>query len=111
MGRYDMVLHLVTAADGAEAHFNPSLASTARRDSFDEPAPEPAADELARARGAACAAARALDARLRDAWSAHPRRREVDNACADFDEKIARAVSHVSDILEPRGLQSLADTA
>ena len=111
------MLHLVTAADGAEAHFNPPPPGPrASRDSFDtEPSPEHhahEADELAaRHKDAACAAARALDARLRDAWSAHPRRREVDNACADFDEKIARAVSHVSGILEPRGLQSLADTA
>lgn len=75
LGRYDAVVHLVTAAEGAEAHYgndnNPGRYEDAH-------------------------GARAVDARLRAAWSGHGAQAVVDNA-TDFDEKMRRVVAAVCD--------------
>jgi len=80
--RYEAVIHLVTAADGAEAFYG--TANNAARWETPEQA-------------------RALDQRLRDAWLGHPHFRVVDNS-SDFAGKIRRAlqaVSRVTGIPEP----------
>jgi CYTH domain-containing protein len=71
--RYDAVVHLATAAVGAEAFY--TLANNAARsESLEE--------------------ARVLDARLREAWVGHPHLRVVDNS-TDFAGKVQRAVAAV----------------
>lgn len=66
--RYDLVLHLVTAADGAEHAYTLSN-NPARTESAEE--------------------ARALDARLAALWSSHPRRDVIDNS-TNFQGKLDR---------------------
>lgn len=80
--RYDAVLHLVTAADGAEAHY--TLANNqARTETPDE----------------ACA----LDQRVRKAWSLHPRHTVIDNLrVKDFAAKldaVVEAALRICDVL------------
>lgn len=172
MQRYDMVLHLVTAADGAEEHFVAqdvptqsikssssslsSLAAASQSGSGDAALAVPSAggvaasprlcqsggadadghgdnrasDDLGALAAAAHAdadggfdevgddamcggvdedalrTARALDARVRAAWAAHPRRIVVDNS-TNFDSKLDRAFAHVAAMLDPRGLSAL----
>lgn len=80
--RYDAVIHLVTAADGAEAFY--TTANNAARWETPEQA-------------------RAIDHRLREAWLGHPHLRVVDNS-SDFSGKIRRAlqaVCRVTGIPEP----------
>jgi CYTH domain-containing protein len=80
--RYDAVVHLVTAADGAEAFY-----STANNT----------------ARSETPAQARALDEKLRDAWVGHPHLRVIDNS-TDFPGKVRRvleAVCRVTGVPEP----------
>lgn len=81
-GRYDAVLHLVTAAEGAEFFYsttnNPTRTETPEQ-------------------------ARAIDQRLREAWLGHPHLRVIDNS-TDFEGKIRRvfeAVRQVTGIPEP----------
>lgn len=71
--RYDAVIHLVTAADGAETHY--TTANNA-------------------ARTETPAQARALDAKVREAWVGHPRLRVVDNS-TDFEGKVRRVIQAV----------------
>jgi len=80
--RYEAVLHLVTAADGAEAFYT-TANNAARWESPEQ--------------------ARALDQRLRESWLGHPHLRVVDNS-SDFAGKIRRAlqaVCRVTGIPEP----------
>jgi CYTH domain-containing protein/predicted ATPase len=70
-GRYDAVLHLVTAASGAEAFY--TTANNAARSETPEEA-------------------RALDARLLNAWVGHSRLRVVDNSTG-FADKVRRVVA------------------
>ena len=80
--RYEAVLHLVTAADGAEAFY--TTANNAARTETPEQA-------------------RALDSALRDAWLGHPHLRVIDNA-GDFNDKMRRvveAVCRVTGVPEP----------
>ena len=80
--RYDAVIHLVTAADGAEAFY--TTANNAARTETPEQA-------------------RALDHKLREAWLGHPHLRIVDNS-GSFADKIARvlqAVCRVTGVPEP----------
>lgn len=80
--RYDAVIHMVTAAEGAEAFYTTSN-NTARTESP--------------------AQARALDAKLRDAWLGHPHLRVIDNS-SDFADKVRRvveAVCRVTGVPEP----------
>lgn len=82
--RYDGVIHLVTAADGAESFCHTE----------DNPARTESANE-----------ARALDRRLRIAWERHPRYELIDNS-TDFADKLSRVLVAVLRILkgtnEPR---------
>lgn len=71
--RYDAVVHMVTAADGAEAFYTTSN-NTARTETPEQ--------------------ARAIDARLRDAWLGHPHLRVIDNS-TDFANKVLRVVETV----------------
>lgn len=74
---YDAVLHLVTAADGAEAHY--TLANnTARAETPEQ--------------------ARELDRRTLAAWVGHPHIVVIDNS-TDFAGKLARAAQAVADVL------------
>lgn len=66
--RYDLVLHLVTAADGAEAAYTLSN-NPARTESAEQ--------------------AKELDARVVALWCSHPRRRIIDNS-TDFGGKMDR---------------------
>jgi CYTH domain-containing protein/predicted ATPase len=80
--RYDAVVHLVTAAEGAEAFY--TTANNAARTETPEKARE-------------------LDARLRHAWVGHPHLRVVDNS-TDFAGKVRRvieAVCRVTGVPEP----------
>jgi CYTH domain-containing protein len=84
--RYEAVIHLVTAADGAEAFYTTDN-NTVRSESP--------------------AQARELDRRVRDAWVGHPSLRIIDNS-TDFAGKVQRvvaAVSHIVGVPEPRQIE------
>lgn len=81
--RYDAVLHLVSAADGAEQFY--TTANNAQRY-------EQADEEGLRI-------ARSLDRKVLDAWSNHPHARVIDNS-SDFDQKLNRVLQEVSQVLE-----------
>jgi CYTH domain-containing protein len=84
--RYEAVLHLVTAADGALAFY------TTENNAVRSETPEQA---------------RALDRRLRDAWVGHPHLRVIDNA-TEFAQKVQRvtaAVCRVVGVPEPREIE------
>lgn len=74
MGRYDLVVHLVTAASGAEEYY--TLANNSARQETPEEA-------------------RALDAKTATAWLGHPHHIMVDNS-TDFAGKMARALRALS---------------
>ena len=76
--RYDAVLHLVTAAIGAEAFYT-TANNTARTENTEEAA--------------------ALDHRLRDAWTGHPHLRLIDNS-SDFASKIRRVIDAICRVVE-----------
>lgn len=69
--RYEAVIHMVTAADGAEEYY--TLANNMARTETPEQARE-------------------LDKKTQDAWVGHPHLRVVDNA-SDFDDKVRDAIS------------------
>ena len=71
--RYDMVCHLVTAADGAE-EFYTTANNAARTETAEQ--------------------ARELDAKVRAAWAAHSNVAVIDNSTA-FKEKCQRCVDAV----------------
>lgn len=75
--RYDAVFHLVTAADGALAHY-----TTANNETRIE-TPEEAI---------------ALDCRTRAVWDLHPYRRIIGNDC-DFAGKLARLIHEIEAFL------------
>ena len=95
LGRYDMVLRLTTAADGAANHFPDDRlyndAAVARAD----------ADVAARA--SLLERARALDGRLARAWDRHPNRHVVGNVGPGFDHKLGAVLAHVSSLVQPPG--------
>ena len=74
--RYEAVLHLTTAADGAE-NFYTTENNAVRTETPEE--------------------ARILDRRVRDAWIGHPRLRIIDNT-TDFPGKIQRVVAAVCNV-------------
>ena len=101
LGRYDLVLHLRTAADGATEHFpderlrnDPSCESQAYVGLEADPTLQ---------RGQALAHARALDARLERAWDQHPRRIIVHNDGA-FRDKMQSVLDHVTNLVLAPGL-------
>lgn len=77
-GRYDAVIHLVTAADGAKEHYTLSN-NNARTESAEQ--------------------AIVLDQATRNAWVGHPHLRVIDNADGDFRDKIGRLKKEVSIIV------------
>lgn len=84
--RYEAVIHLVTAADGAERFY------TTENNAVRSETPEQA---------------RALDRRVRDAWLGHPHLRVIDNS-TDFAAKVQRvtaAACQVVGVPEPRELE------
>ncbi len=80
--RYDAVLHLVSAADGAEQYY--TTENNAQRN-------EPASEEGLKI-------ARMLDKRVIEAWSRHPHLRVINNH-DDFDTKIKRVLLETSNVL------------
>lgn len=74
--RYEAVIHLATAADGAESFYT---------------------TENNTVRSETPAQARALDRRVRDAWVGHPHLRVVDNS-TDFAHKVQRVVAAVCQV-------------
>ena len=82
-GRYDGVLHLVSAADGAEKFY--TTANNAQR--YEK------ADE------AGLRIARELDKKVINAWTGHPHLRVINNG-EDFERKMNRVIYEISSILE-----------
>lgn len=80
--RYDAVLHLVSAADGAEQYYTTS--NNAQR--------------LEKADEAGLKIARELDKKVIKAWSGHPHLRVINNN-EDFDRKLNRVLKEISNVL------------
>ena len=80
--RYDAVLHLVSAADGAEQYY--TTANNAQRN-------EPKSEEGLRI-------ARMLDKRVIRAWTGHPHLRVINNQ-DDFDRKLNRVLKEIRNVL------------
>ena len=80
--RYDAVLHLVSAADGAEQYY--TVATNANRY-------EQANEEGLRL-------ARDLDKKVNRAWTGHPHLRVINNH-DDFDAKLRRVLKEISNVL------------
>jgi len=80
--RYDAVLHLVSAADGAE-QFYTTANNASRNESNDE---------------AGLQIARMLDKKVIKAWAGHPHLRVINNS-EDFDKKLNRVIKEISDVL------------
>lgn len=72
-GRYDCVIHLMTAAEGAEKFYGNDT-NLARLETAEE--------------------ARAIDKRIREAWVGHPYLNVVDNS-SDFEGKVAKVLEVV----------------
>ena len=81
--RYDAVLHLVTAADGAEEFYTT----------------ETNANRYEQANEEGLRIARMLDHKVFDAWFTHPHVRVIDNS-SDFDLKLNRVLTEISQVLE-----------
>lgn len=82
LSRYDLVLHLRTAADGLEQFY--TTANNAQR--------------LEEANEAGFTIARQLDQKVLEAWKAHPRHRIIDNNL-NFGIKLAKVISSITEIL------------
>ncbi len=82
MNRYDAVLHLVSAADGAEQFYTTS--NNAQR--------------LEQADEAGLAIARGLDKKVISAWMGHPHHRVINNH-DDFNAKLYRVLNEISNVL------------
>ena len=79
MNRYDAVIHMVTAADGAEEAYLANMKNNvARYENVEE----------------ACATDRAL----KNVWTGHPHLRIVDNS-TDFAEKITRVMTEICAVI------------
>lgn len=80
--RYDAVLHLVSAADGAEQFYN-TTTNKVRQESAD-------AEGIRKARE--------LDHKVVAAWEGHPHHRVINNH-DNFDAKINRVIKEISSVL------------
>lgn len=80
--RYDAVLHLVSAADGAEQFYTTSN-NASRNESADEEGLK---------------IARMLDKKVIEAWTGHPHLRVINNN-VDFDRKLNRVLKEICDVL------------
>lgn len=72
--RYDLVIHLTTAADGAEKYYT-NKNNTARSEDVD--------------------VAKTLDQKIRAAWANHPNYYLITNAVKDFDMKMRMAKDYI----------------
>lgn len=77
--RYDMVIHLVTAAIGAEKYY--TLENNAARTETPEQA-------------------RGLDVRTQEVWNGHPNHVIIDNSCKNFNEKLNRVYNSICQVLD-----------
>lgn len=75
--RYDAVLHLVSAADGAEKYYN-TTSNEVRTEGLEK--------------------ARMLDRKVIQAWAGHPHHRVINNH-DNFDTKINRVIKEISSVL------------
>lgn len=82
LDRYDAVIHLITAADGAEAFYSTDT-NVNRYEKADE-----AGRQLARD----------LDKKQMLVWSAHQHHRVIDNS-TDFEGKLQRVINEIEEIL------------
>ena len=80
--RYDAVLHLVSAADGAEQYYTTATNAT-RYEKADEEG---------------LRVARALDKKVINAWSGHSHLRVINNH-DDFNAKLNRVIKEISNVL------------
>ena len=80
--RYDAVLHLVSAADGAEQYYT-TATNSIRYEKADEEG---------------LRAARALDKKVIKAWTGHPHLRVINNH-DDFERKMQRVIREISNVL------------
>lgn len=80
--RYDAVLHLVSAADGAEQFYTTSN-NASRNEAADEKGLE---------------IARMLDKRVIEAWTGHSHLRVINNQ-EDFEKKLNRVLKEISNVL------------
>lgn len=80
--RYDAVLHLVSAADGAEQYYTTS--NNAQR--------------LEQADEKGLQIARQLDKKVIEAWTGHPHQRVINNH-DDFNNKLNRVLKEISNVL------------
>ncbi len=81
-GRYDAVLHLVSAADGAEEYYN-TVTNAQRYEKADE---------------AGRALARELDKKTYSAWAGHPHLRLIQSDL-DFEKKMQQVIQEIEEIL------------
>ena len=80
--RYDAVLHLVSAADGAEQYYTTATNSTRYEQANEE----------------GLRIARDLDKKVNKAWTGHPHLRVINNH-DDFDAKLNRVIMEISNVL------------
>ena len=80
--RYDAVLHLVSAADGAEQYYTVATNSTRYEQANEE----------------GLRLARDLDKKVNRAWKGHPHLRVINNH-DDFDTKLNRVLKEISNVL------------
>lgn len=77
MDNYDMVLHLVTAADGAEKYYTLGN-NSARTETVEE--------------------AKELDRKTINAWAGHPNLKVITNEC-DFDAKLEKVIQEINNLI------------
>lgn len=80
--RYDAVLHLVSAADGAEQYYTTATNATRYEQANEE----------------GLRIARELDKKVIKAWTGHPHLRVINNH-DDFDNKLNRVLSEISKVV------------
>ncbi len=80
--RYDAVLHLVSAADGAEQYYTVATNATRYEQANEE----------------GLQMARDLDKKVNKAWTGHPHLRVINNH-DDFDTKLRRVLKEISNVL------------
>lgn len=81
--RYDAVLHLVSAADGAEQYYTTATNATRYEQMNEE----------------GLRIARELDKKVIKAWTGHPHLRVINNN-DDFNAKLNRVIKEISNVLE-----------